>query len=225
MARSEKYVFGGIGFTSQKAVELQARAIRDRYARGATISAPSDIAFLRDLFLCNVEAQDKIGSGISRFFWAKSPEHPTDCFWIERLEGGPVDFGVAACLHAIGRLNRASLRAAIDGQVEAYRLERLADATGHFTSDYSGKVYPIAEAEVDHVRPFAEILDAFFQARGIDLEHFMLTLPEERRSEPVWRDPALIESFQEFHRGFPLRLVQRRENQSEIRRDAAKGKR
>ncbi len=60
MTRPAKYVFGGFSFTAKKAVEKHARVICSRYPRNMTISAPEDIAFLRELLACNVEAEHKL---------------------------------------------------------------------------------------------------------------------------------------------------------------------
>ena len=216
--RAPKYVFGRYSFTSKKAVAAHAASIRRRYPRGATITDADDMEFMRDLFACNVEANEKRGVGIKRFYWGLAPQYSTACFWIERIEGKPTEFGVAACLEQIGRLNRQALRAAVQVEISAFRNRRLAGADTYFVSDFSGESFPIEEAEVDHVTPFNEIIGQFFGIHGVDIENHMLTRAIDARSDPVWRDEALIAAFREYHRPFPLRLVHRRENQSDIKR-------
>lgn len=216
--RTAKYVFGRYSFTAKKAVAAHAASIRSRYPRGATITHADDLGFVRELFACNVEANEKRGAGIKRFYWDWAPQHSTPCFWIERIEGKPTEFGVPACLNQIGRLNRQALRAAVHPEISAFRNRRLAGAGSHFVSDFSGKSFPVEEVEADHVTPFDEIIGQFFDMRGIDIENHMLTRAVDAQSEPVWRDDALIAAFREFHRPFPLRLVHRRENQSDIKR-------
>jgi len=218
MPRRTKFVFGSLPFTSIKAVEMHARDVRARYPRGATIGAPQDVGFLADLFACNVEAEQKRGLGIKRFYWSKSPDHPTDCFWVERVEGPPTDFGVAASIRRIGALNRTSLRAAVQAEINAYRAARLLDTSTHFVSDYSGRTYPVGEAEVDHVPAFEEIVRRFCGERGIEVETMLLTRAMDGQSKPAWRSEAMIEDFRAYHRGFALRLVSSRENQSDIKR-------
>lgn len=73
--------------------------------------------------------------------------------------------------------------------------------------------------EVDHITPFAEIVNSFFRPLGIDVENYMLTQAVDARSEPSWRDPRCIEAFRAYHARFPLRIVHKSENQSEIRRE------
>jgi len=219
-ARLAKYVFGRRSFTSKKAVAAHAASIRSRYARCATITLADDLEFLGELFACNVEANEKRGAGIKRFYWDWAPHYSTPCFWIERAEEKPTEFGVPACLERIGRLNRQALRAAVHPEISEFRNRRLASAGSHFVSDFSGKSFPVDEAEADHVTPFNEIVAQFFGARGIDIENHMLTRAVDAQSEPVWRDEALIAAFRKFHSPFPLRLVHRRENQSDIKRSS-----
>ncbi len=216
----EKYLFGQFSFTSIKGVEAHARAIRARYARGATIDAPDDVAFLSDLLTCNVEAEEKCGKGVKHFYWQKSPNHSTDCFWVARVEGPPTDFGLAACIRCIGVLNRLSLRAAVRAQIDGFRQQRLSACGTHFVSEFSGKSFPVDQADVDHVPPFDDLVRNFFSDRGIDLDTTLLTRSVDGKSDPAWRDEPLIDSFRALHSLHQLRLVSKRENQSDIKRAA-----
>lgn len=211
-------MFGPFSFTSIKGVEAHARDIRARYSRGAVIDLPDDIAFLADLFACNVEADEKRGKGVTHFYWQKSPDHPTDCFWVARIEGPPTDFGVAACIRRIGMLNRLSLRAAVAEQIENFRRQRLPAGATQFVSEFSGISFSAHQADVDHVPPFDDLVAEFFAEHGIDLEATLLTRSVDGRSEPAWRDEAMIDAFRARHSLHRLRLVSRRENQSDIRR-------
>lgn len=218
MRRRSKFIFGSLSFNSIKAVEKHAQLVRSRYSRGATIDQPEDHGFVSALFSCNVEAEQKRGAGIKRFYWAKSPNHPTDCFWVERLVGPPTEFGVSACIRRIGALNRAALRMAVQPDIEAFRKLRVPFEAEQFVSDFSGITYPIESLEIDHSPPFEAIILEFYSKRQIDIECLLLTLPVDGSSLPVWRPEACIDEFQSFHRRFSLRLVSAQENQSEIKR-------
>lgn len=218
MPRADKYHFGGIGFTSKAAVAAHAGLVRKRYPPRAMIEAPQDARFVAELFARNVEANQKGAAGVAGFFWMKSPQHSTDCFWVKRNDGTETEFGLAACLEGFARLNRTALRAAVREDVERYRDSRIRPGDLEFTSEYSGLRFPVDQAEVDHVVPFDRIVDDFFAQRGIDLAAALLTEAVDAQSEPVWRDPALIAEFRAFHGNFELRLVHSRENQSAIRR-------
>lgn len=157
----DRYRFGPFGFSSKKAVYAHARDVRGRYGPRQPIVGPDDCAFVADLYRSNVEVAEK-GRDVAWFFWARSPEHPTNCFWIRRPDGTETEFGMRACLDGVERLNRQSLRAAVKEEIDAFRVSRLAPGTTTFVSEFSGKVFPVSEAEVDHVRPFDQIIDQFF---------------------------------------------------------------
>jgi hypothetical protein len=219
-ARPIKYRFGKEAFTSQTAVMQHCAAMRARYGVGQTIGDPDDIAFLLDLVAGHIHSGDKSGVGVVRFYSDYAPEHGTTCFWLERADGSKTDFGVPSCIKKIGHLNKQSLREAIAPQLADFKARKLAACAGSFISEYSGKAFPVAEAVADHVTTFDSIVDRFFQERGVDIGTEMLTRSVDATSSPVWRNPDLIEEFLAFHRSFPLRLVQARENLSEIKREA-----
>jgi len=195
-------------------------AMRAKYGVGQTISNPDDIAFLRDLVASHVHSDDKSGVGVARFYSDYAPEHITTCFWLERTDGSKTDFGVPACIKKIGHLNKQSLREAIAPQLSEFKSHKLSACIVSFVSEYSGKVFPVAEAVADHVETFDLIVERFFQERGVDINTEMLTRSVDATSSPVWRNPVLIEEFLAFHATFPLRLVQARENLSEIKKAA-----
>ena len=108
---------------------------------------------------------------------------------------------------------------AIKHQMDEFKVKALSKCGETFVSEYSGTVFPISEAVADHKIEFETIVQEFFTAKGVDLECELLTMSVDQRSEPVWRDPTLLESFLVHHGKFPLRLVQRRENLSDIKKD------
>lgn len=216
--RRIKYRFGKEGFTSQIAVMQHSASMRAKYGVGKTISDPDDIAFLLDLVAGHIHTDQKSGVGIARFYSDYAPEHKTVCFWLERTDGVKTDFGVPACIKKVGNLNKQSLREAIAPQLADFKFRKLMDCVDSFVSEYSGRVFPVAEAVADHVEPFDSIVAQFFSAHGVDIETEMLTKSVDASSSPVWRTPTLIKEFLEFHATFPLRLVHARENLSEIKK-------
>ena len=125
-------------------------------------------------------------------------------------------------IRRIGTLNLASLRAAVQSDIDAFRATRLPSGTTHFVSDFSGRTYLVQDVEVDHVPTFQEIVSRFYSARGIDVESLLLTRAVDEKSEPAWRSEAMIGEFRAYHRGFELRLVSSLENQSDIKRLVAR---
>ena len=220
MSRRAKYFFGDESFTSKAAVKKRASGIFSIYSGGMQIpEESSDYRFVEALLLNHIEARQKIGVGVSFFYVAKAPHHQTACFWLERIDGSRTDFGVPSCLDCPYQLNRASLRELVRPQIEAYRLKRLA-ATDQvlFTSDFSGRTFPVEEAAIDHHPPFDQQIERFFSNREEDPRSEMLTVPTDSSSLPVWRSPALANDFLAYHSECPLRLVHSRENLSAIKR-------
>jgi hypothetical protein len=220
MARTRpiKYRFGKEAFTSHDAVMKHSAAMRAKYGVGQPISDLDDITFLLDLVAGHIHSDDKSGVGVARFYSDYAPEHTTTCFWLERTDGSKTDFGVPACIKKVGYLNKQSLREAIAPQLAEFKSRKLATRTISFVSEYSGKVFPVAEAVADHVETFDSIVERFFPAQGVDINTEMLSRSVDATSSPVWRNPSLIEQFLAFHATFPIRLVQARENLSEIKK-------
>lgn len=219
MARLVKYHFGEESFTSKDAVKKRASEILRRYFGKKEIPEGSkDFTFVEGLLLNHIEGTQKIGQGIDGLFVAMAPHHPTPCFWIRRVIGRPTDFGVPSCLDSPYQLNRASLRELVSGQIEEYRARRLAGLDGSFVSDYSDLSFPLKEAVVDHDPPFDLLVEQFFAARAENPRTELLTVPTDASSLPVWKQPEMAKSFHEFHSQANLRIVQHRENLSQIKR-------
>jgi hypothetical protein len=215
MARST-YTFGGRTFTSREKVRFWMAEIRAAYLPGETITEPLHVRAVTDLLQCHVDRQQKIGAGIKRLFVNYAPDQPSLCFWVERIGGAKTDFGVPACLQGIGVLNRQSFRQLIRPAIEEFRRRRI----GHcltFVSDFSGKTFSVSEAHVDHEVPFDDIIATFAKAEEISVETELLTKSCDASSIPVWIEPKLAQRFIRHHAKYPLRLVQRRENLSDIK--------
>lgn len=217
MTRRIKYRFGKNEFTSQAGVSKHAATIRKKYGVGGTVTDADDIAFLSDLIRSHTEQETKIGCGVARFYIDSAPQHLGECFWLERHDHTTTDWGVPACLIGVGRLNRQSLRMAIKPQLDAYKSQAIQPNATVFKSEYSGKEFPTVEAVVDHKITFEEIVQGFFKSKGIDLQSELLTRSVDQTSEPIWRDPILLEEFLEYHAEFPLRVVHKQENLSDIK--------
>lgn len=219
MARhlKSRYRFGSRSFTAKKAVMEYCASMRARYGIGGIVASLEDHLFLLDLVSGHVNSTDKKGVGIKHFFVNYAPEHSTSCFWLARVDGTETDFGVRACIDAVGNLNRQSLREAIAPQLDAFKAKTLAGSRDFFVSRYSGRKFPLSEAVVDHVIPFEDIIADFFPAREVDISTELLTRSVDARSKPTWHDPQLINEFLEFHALQELRLVQSRENLSDVK--------
>ncbi|MCX6973053.1 MAG: DCL family protein [Verrucomicrobia bacterium] len=194
--------------------------IRQSYQDGETITDPAHVEAIGDLLLHHKERNEKVGTGVKRFFVDFAPDHPTRCFWIERVDGTKTKFGVPACLVSVRNLNLQSLRQAVESYVEEFKVRRIGTAN-FFISDYSGVEFAVTEAHVDHEVPFELIAENFFQDAGLSLDDGLLTKSSDSTSKPTWIDQPLIKRFVAYHAEFPLRMVSARENLSDIRRDHA----
>ena len=190
--------------------------IRAGYLAGETITDPAHIRAVTDLLQCHVDREQKIGQGIKRLFVDHAPDHPSLCFWVERLDGVATDFGVPSCVQGIGVLNRQSFRQVIRPVIEEFKQRRIGNSLT-FVSDFSGATFSVSEAHVDHEIPFDDIIAIFAKAEGLSIETRLLTVSCDACSVPVWLDPKLPERFLRHHAKYPLRLVQRRENLSDIK--------
>jgi hypothetical protein len=132
------------------------------------------------------------------------------------LDGIATDFGVPSCLQGIGILNRQSFRQLVRPVIEDFKQRRIGTSVT-FVSDFSGASFPASEAQVDQETAFDDILAEFAAAEGFSIETKLLTMSRDACSVPVWIDPTLANRFLQHHAKFPLRLVQWRENLSDIK--------
>jgi len=218
MARKPKYFFGDEAFTSKDAVRKRAAEIRKiYYGHPAIPEGTAEYRFAEALLLNHIQVIDKIASGVEAIFVDDAPDHPTTCFWIRRSEDDPTDFGISACIDTPYHLNRASLRDLVRPQVDTFKAQALEDRSS-FRSEFSGQVFPASEAVVDHDPPFDSLIEEFFSSRAENPRISVLTISATASSLPVWKNPQLAEDFLRFHESAGLRLVQSRENLSQIKR-------
>jgi hypothetical protein len=215
------YRYGNESFSSKVRAARYFSELRAGYGLGETIEDVAHVAAVADLLQGHCDRVYKMGCGVKRFFvnCAPRPFQHTTCFWIERIDSTETDFGFAACVDGIGKLNHDSLRRVIRSQVENYKRAKLAEHSGEiFVSELSGERFPIGVAHVDHVTPFDEIVALFAVQERIEIAAELLTVACDAKSEPTWKDPALAARFAAFHANFPLRIVSARENLSTLRR-------
>jgi hypothetical protein len=190
--------------------------IRADYSPGETITDALHTQAVTDLLQCHVDRAQKIGAGVKRLYVDYAPDHPSLCFWVERVDGVATDFGVPSCLQGIGILNRQSFRQLVRPIIEQFKQQRTGTSVS-FVSDFSGATFPVSEAQVDHETEFEDILAEFAAAEGFSIETKLLTTSRDACSIPVWIDSTLPDRFLQHHAKFPLRLVQWRENLSDIK--------
>lgn len=190
--------------------------IRAVYAPGQTITDPAHVCAVTDLLQCHVDRAQKIGTGIKRLFVDYAPDHPSLCFWVERIDGVSTDFGVQSCLQGIGTLNRQSVRQIVRPDIEDFKRKRIGESAT-FVSDFSGATFSACAAHADHEVTFDDIIAEFATSEGLSIETQLLTVSRDACSVPIWLDPDLPKRFLEHHAKYRLRLVHQRENLSDIK--------
>lgn len=211
-----RYVFGGLGFNSKDAVWRHAAAVRRRYPHYVTISRPEDIAFVSSLLNNHLNRAEKVGCGVVRFFSAPPPDHPGECFYLERRDGSTTDFGLSACLRSPESVNLESFHALAQPHLSAVRDQRTAGRSV-FVSDFSGVAYSVWDAVATNTLAFRAIVDDFCAMRGIDISKELLTDSIDLCSVPVWREPRIPEDFVPHHASYEVLLVSKEECLSGVR--------
>lgn len=217
MGRKIKYTFGEIGFTSKLAVRKYASSLFEKYYQNGDVPKHSqDYQFIMGILHNHIDVDQKVGCGIDGFFVDKSPHHPTNCFWLRRLDGVITDFGVGSCIDNPYQLNRCSLRELVRPQIEKFKRDRLS-GLDTFISDFSGKTFPSCEAVVDHTPTFDELISCFFKDKEEDPRSELLTESRDASSMPHWKSENMAKDFFEYHKSAQLYLVHKRENLSDIK--------
>lgn len=117
------YSFGGIDFPTLKAVEIHAKAIKNRYPIGAYLNQ-DDFAFMLDLLGRHTEAEQKIGCGVMAIYMGDD-KWGGKCFYLIRLDQSSTDFSYRHCISRQGNDPRSNFdtacRNAVSDQVKPYR--------------------------------------------------------------------------------------------------------
>lgn len=82
--------------TKSKAKEFFKNML-NRYQDGQKIDQ-DDHVLLYELLLMHPHADVKVGNGVKGFFRDQSPDHPTNCFHLEREDGNTTDFSYIECI-------------------------------------------------------------------------------------------------------------------------------
>lgn len=84
-------------FATKKAAVQHFRDILNRYESFTPISG-DDLLDVSALLAAHPDAAEKAGVGIAHFFVHDSPDHPTRCFWVQRVDGSCIAFSYKTAL-------------------------------------------------------------------------------------------------------------------------------
>lgn len=105
----------------------------------------------------------------------------------------------------------SAMRYAVNDQIWAFRDQAFAGVQ-LVPSALGGEMLATGQAEVDHVRPFFEIRDAWITEQG-SLQAIRYSRATTARTSAVLSNPAQLRSWTAFHAGAELRIISRAENQ------------
>lgn len=203
--KKDKYVLGGVGFTSKEAIRQYAKTILRESAPGYWLES-DQLAVISDLMGWHPDADHKIGPGVDSIQVIKPVINlPGKCFLAHRVDDTSIDFSYRVCIDKSLGSNRSNavsaFRAAILPQTIATKremLETMCAADGLIWSSFERKWLPPDAVALDHYPvPFADILDRFLEAENIQLE--AVETVEDGYARDV-KDKALRMRWQIHHR-------------------------
>lgn len=160
------------------------------------------------------EKEKKIGVGVKGFSKGKS-EYGTECIFVERIDGTRDAIGINSMITGKSRdwkLNLfQAMRESVSDQIASFR-RRSKEIHCGICGDR------LAEAEVDHVKPFKTLVDEFLK----DREYVPQSFDDCPRDFAAIFKPSDLEfqtTWQQFHfDNATLRLVHPKCNRSRIRK-------
>lgn len=150
------------------------------------------------------EADEKIGVGVRAFFRQKSPDRPTSCFHILRMDGSKTDFGCSACLTGRAPSLRHDFYEACRRSVVAelmHQKQQLFDLSpSGIRCVRTGELTTIHSSEYRHTEPrFRDIVSGFIQANNLMLTPSMVTTSQDLQYQTLFTDRAMARASVEFH--------------------------
>jgi hypothetical protein len=199
----------GETFATKAAAEKRVRAVRDAYPDGVPLVG-DDLALVFDLLLRHQNASQKIGVGVAAIRVITDRVYKTRCFEVVRLDGSTTDFSFKHCLTPRTPLTdfRSACRNAISAQVIEFKAR--AFASGPVVCALSGAPLGFHECQVDHMPPltFSRLLREWVEANGVDPIAVQIGGYGDGVTLRMIEDPALHESWVEYHRAnATLRLL------------------
>jgi hypothetical protein len=215
-------VIGTLQFNTQTKALAYFKAMLARYRPGDSIDA-TDTVHLHQLIERHVEAAQKIGCGIARFY-VELTEKGTHCFWLERLDGSRTDFSYISCVKAKAKSLyqdfKEACREAVAGDLMVAKrahFDTYGDESGRVPCDITGELLLPHECHLDHAHPmtFEVIVRGFLAAEQGVLSRSLLSTSQDQQFATTFLDPALAQRFRDYHRRVAnLRIIKNQINLS-----------
>lgn len=213
MGRSSPVTLGPFTFKSKSAAKDALRTIRDAVKDRQPILDDDAVDLLLGVVAAHPQATQKVGVGIAGFFVARSPDYPTRCFYLRRVDGSETDFSwneTMSPTSPITRLRMACRNATMDQKLEFKDREWPITDGGERICPITGKEFTRESAHVDHQPPqtYMKLVDDWLSAEGLSIGDVPIDHIGDLRSVDAFADVRQGEDWSEFHREHAvLRLV------------------
>lgn len=190
-------------FPKQTEATAYFKAMLARYADGEFLNS-DDEDILYELLQRHPEAEQKIGLGVKAFFRNKSPDHPTSCFHLLRIDGTTTDFGYPACVSGQARSLRhdfyEACRRSVVEELMAQKQQLFDMSPDGIPCVRTGELTDIHTSEYRHTEPrFRDIVKGFIQVKHLIVDSSMVTVSQDMQYTTVFTDQAMAEDFRNYH--------------------------
>lgn len=202
MGKAQPVVLPSISFSTKKKATEFFKDMLNRYEDGQEIET-SDHIFLYELLLRHPEATHKIvGTGVKKFFRQKSPDHPTSCFHLERIDNSKTDFSYPECISSFEpTLEQYFYRACRQSvsEILTAKKNQLFDR-GNVRCSKTNELVSKENSEYRHTEPkFFEIVRQFKKGLNRPINNTMFVQSKDLQYSTRFSDKNIEAKFIEFH--------------------------
>lgn len=192
-----------ISFQSKTEATAFFRGMLNRYRDGQELTSDDD-AILFELLQRHPQAEEKIGAGVKLFYRDSSPNHPTSCFHIERIDGTTTDFSYPTCISAtsstLAQQFYEACRNAVSENLTRQKNALFKDAGGKMRCSKTGAMITIDEADYRHTIPkFREIVRDFIAENNITISSEIVTSSADMQYTTRFVDLKIKNLFVRYH--------------------------
>ncbi|MBI5656730.1 MAG: DCL family protein [Geobacter sp.] len=191
-----------ITFQSKTVATAFFRRMLNRYRDGEELTQDDD-AILFELLQRHPDAE-KIGVGVKLFYRDKTPDYPTSCFHIERIDGSTTDFSYPTCISAtsstLAQQFYEACRNAVSENLTRQKNTLFKEAGGKMRCSKTGDIITIDEADYRHTTPkFREIVSDFITENNITISPEMVTSSADMQYATRFVDLKIKDLFVRYH--------------------------
>lgn len=201
MGKAQPVVLPSISFSTKKEAAEFFKDMLNRYKDSQEIGS-FDHIFLYELLLRHSEATHKIGAGVKIFFRQKSPDHPTSCFHLERIDNSLTDFSYPECISSFEpTLEQYFYRACRQSvsEVLTAKKNQLFDG-GNVRCSKTNEPVSKENSEYRHTEPkFFEIVCQFKKELNRPINNTMFAQSNDLQYSTRFSDKNIEAEFIKFH--------------------------